>query len=671
MAESSISTPRILTTTIPKNSAVSTPRILTTAIIKKSSISTPRILCTVVPSTNKAYYYDTSVKTTKDITQNHDTAVRVRQDISQNHDTNLKATADLVKYLDTYTITKTDISIYCDVALELQAKDLQAYFYDTALKINEIVQHSYDTAINTKADISRYYDTAIATKADISRYYDTVLNIVERQEITYYCDTRIKTDKLITTHSDTAVSIPHNTTIQPDNTPTNPFEPSPQAEKSGVVSISINLNELSLSDSFSMETTQNINVLDTISGKILDFPYMYKVSETQQQEAVTTAKGMYDVDEILYKSINYAAGNQTHTLQEHAQYIAGALGKSLVFCCDNFTHSGKWTGDGQTYNSIISSLFGWSASIPHRAINVFLRAKDNSLNVIQRGQENKVTDISKTAYTRPVINRTLERTMINYSSSTSNGHDQGWGLYIEPLPFWGSLTFGDSVCSYESGYLRSEQNQDGTTSYDYVGDGFGEAKYLSRKTIQHSDGSVTVTTYNYEHAKSGVLVLGSETETTTDKDGNETVRKTIHAPLGAGFYGTSVYIDGEFQGSSISTGSPACTASRYLTSQESLTLGGANYGDSDGNPLGKGNVLKETLDLPTTDEDTIKAYLNQIKWLNRRIKETVSLDIYNFNHILDFSERIKFKNNTYYLQSNQITQTTKELKQSITIVRWL
>ena len=664
------STPIVLKTAVKKDSAISTPLILTTAVKKDSAISTPRILCTVVPSTDKKYYFDTAVKTNQDITQSHDTALKVQSDILQSNDTCIKTASDKVQRYDTALKTKTYIVKQYDVALELQPKDLKSYYYDTAITIQRDISHSYDTKLQTATDIKPKYDTYAITKSDLARYYDTLLNAVAPTKVTKYYDTVAKTNKPIKTYSDTLLSIPHDTTITTDATSNNPFRPSKQVQKSGVVSLSLSLQEMSLTDSFTMETTNDINILDSINGNILDFPYLYKVSETSQQDRTITAKGMYDVDELLYKSINYKNGSTTHTLRDHAGYIAGALGKRLVFACDNFMHSGKWVGEGQTYNSIISSLFGWSSSIPHKAINVFLRAKDNSLNVIQRGHEQKTVDITSTAHTRPTVNRSIERTMISYSSSSSSGNNQGWGLYIEPLPFWGSLTFGDSVCSYESGYLRSEENSDGTTTYDYMGDGFGENKYLSRKTIRHADGSTTVTTYNYEKSKSGVLVLGTETETTTDKDGNETVRKTVHAPLGNGFYGTSVYVDGEFQGSSISTGSPACVASRYLTNQESITLGGARYGDNGGNPLGKGNVLKESVDIPTTDTSVIQNYISQIKWLNRRIKETVSMDIYNYGHVIDFTDRVKFRGNTYYLVSNTVTQTTRELKQSINLVRW-
>ena len=650
-------------------SSISTPRILATAIVKKSSISTPRILVTVVPSTDTSYYFDTSIKANKDINANYDTNLKVQKSINQHYDTNTAVKADKVQYYDTNTNINADIVQYFDTNISIESKDKKSYYYDTYTSVKADATRLFDTSISIHKDINVNYDTNVKTTKTINKYYDTKVKAITAETVIQYYDTNIKVNAEAIYFYDTVVNSPHDTTIHTDPTPTNPFIPVKQQEKSGVVSVSITLQELTLADSFSMDTTDNINILDYVQGTILDFPYLYRVGETSQQDRIISLKGMYDVDEILYQSINYNFGNQTHTLKEHAEKIANALGKRLVYHADNFQHSQKWIGDGQTYESIISSLFGWSSSIPHKAINVFMRAKDNSLNVIQRGQEQTTIDITSTAHTRPIINRSLERTMINYSNSNGAGHDQGHNLYIEPLPFYGTLKMGDAVCTYVSGYLYSETNEGDTTFYDYTGDGFGKNRYLYRKTTNHADGSTTITTYNYSKTKSGVMVLGSETETTKDTNGNETTRKTVHAPLGGGFYGTSVYIDGEYQGSSIGTGSPASVASRYLTNQESITLGGANYGDND-NPLGNGNMLTESVNVPTTDKSVINSYLNDLKWLNRRIKEVVTMDIYNYNHVIDFTERVRFKGNEYYLQSNNITQTTKELKQSIILVRW-
>ena len=107
-----------------------------------------------------------------------------------------------------------------------------------------------------------------------------------------------------------------------------------------------------------------------------------------------------------------------------------------------------------------------------------------------------------------------------------------------------------------------------------------------------------------------------------------------------------------------------------MRNQESITLGGARYGESNNNPLGTGNRLKETIDIPTTDETTLNYYLNELKNLNRKIKEVITMDIYNYSHVVDFTDAITFKGNNYYLDSNTISQTPTELKQSVQLVRW-
>ena len=40
------------------------------------------------------------------------------------------------------------------------------------------------------------------------------------------------------------------------------------------------------------------------------------------------------------------------------------------------------------------------------------------------------------------------------------------------------------------------------------------------------------------------------------------------------------------------------------------------------------------------------------------------------NPAVDFSERVRFRGHEYYLVSNAVSQTTKELKQSVQLVRW-
>lgn len=535
----------------------------------------------------------------------------------------------------------TRFSLYADLLLDIKKSGMKKYsFYcDTIM----LCKYHYVLNEDMKAILGCSYSLCSDTKAVI--------------------------EKVFSDNCDTCLKKPYNTTFIPANTgkPSSPFVIPSQKSKHGMVSMRISLNELTLSDSFELETTYPMDVLDAISGRILDYQYSYAVGEVDWQDMTTTATGMYDVDRLLYMPIKYSAGSRQHKASYHAEKIAGALGKHLHIDIDDFTHSSTWVGNGQTYESIISSLFGWTSAIPHKQINAFIRAADNSFNVIQRGHERKTTDVTDTHHTRPQYHRELVRTL--WSGRSGNGTvSTVQNINVEPIPFSGTITFGDSMCTYASGYLVAETANGDRSEYSYEG-GTETGMYLSKKNIIHSDGSSTKIAYDYNLGASGVKILGQEKEITYDKDGKvKSKRLTVHAPLGNGFYGTSVYVDDEYQGSSISTGSPSGAASRYMRNEESITLGGAMYAGS--NDDNDGNSLIDEANFPVEETEILKSLTAELRWLNRRIKETVSMDIYNYGHALDFFEKIRFRGHDYFLVSNDITQTTRELKQSIVIVRW-
>lgn len=529
-----------------------------------------------------------------------------------------------------------------------------------------------DSLRNLQKKFSIFADVINTAKRGFSIYADSELRITSKK-VQPFCingDMAVSYQCCFFLFSDSCLKRPYNTTFIPANTEIlpSPFVIPAQKPKSGMVSMKISLNELTLSDSFEMETTYPVDVLDAVSGQILDYKYSYVIGETDWQDMTITASGMYDVDRILYMPIKYSAGSKKHKAGYHAQKIAGALSKKLNIAIDDFTHSSTWVGNGQTYESIISSLFGWTSEIPHRQINVFLRAADNSINIIQRGHEAKITDISNTHHTRPHFHRELVRTMWSGRSTNGGGIAVVNNINVEPMTFSGTISFGDSSCSYVSGYLVTETSNGNRSTYSYVG-GSETGMYLSKKNITHADGGHTDITYRYNTGASGVKVLGEEKEITYDKNGKlQSQRLTVHAPLGNGFYGTSVYVDDEYQGSSISTGSPSGVASRYMRNEESITLGGARYSSS--NDSDDGNSFIEEANFPVEESEILKGLTRELKWLNRRIKETVTVDIYNYDHVLDFFEKIRLFGCDYFLVSNEISQTTRELKQSIAIVRW-
>ena len=61
----------------------------------------------------------------------------------------------------------------------------------------------------------------------------------------------------------------------------------------------------------------------------------------------------------------------------------------------------------------------------------------------------------------------------------------------------------------------------------------------------------------------------------------------------------------------------------------------------------------------------------ELKWLNRKIKETVSLNVYNFEHIIDFNDRIILNGKEFFVSSNSVKTTSRIYnEQSLTLVRW-
>ena len=646
---SSLNQPAAFASVTPVKSLVKSPKLFATVNKSKTVIGSPRVFVSV---TEGSPVFSLSC----------DTRNAVIKDFAINGDVLLANVENAVLMADSCRNLTAACEIYADSSItftrpgEAVPFNMQA---DSKCRVLKSYKIYADSTVRSRRE---------AEPVDFDMQFDSLLII--RQGFSIKGDGIRNVQRPFSLFFDSCLKMPYDTTFIPANTdePSSPFIIPPQKAEYGMVSMKISLNELTLSDSFEMETTYPVNVLDAISGMIFDYRYSYVIGETDQQDMTITASGMYDVDRILYMPMKYSEGSIKHKAGYHAKKIAGALGKKLNIAIDDFTHSSTWVGNGQTYESIISSLFGWTSEIPHRQINVFLRAADNSLNIIQRGHEAKITDISNTHHTRPHFHRELVRTMWSGRSANGGGIAVVNNINIEPMPFSGTISFGDSSCSYVSGYLVSETSNGNKSTYSYVG-GSETGMYLSKKNITHSDGGHTDITYSYNIGASGVKILGEEREITYDKKGKvQSQRLTVHAPLGNGFYGTSVYVDGEYQGSSISTGSPSGVASRYMRNEESITLGGARYSSS--NDSDDGNSFIEEANFPVEESEILKGLTRELKWLNRRIKETVTVDIYNYDHVLDFFEKIRLFGYDYFLVSNEISQTTRELKQSIAIVRW-
>ena len=344
----------------------------------------------------------------------------------------------------------------------------------------------------------------------------------------------------------------------------------------------------------------------------------------------------------------------------------------------------------------------------------------------------------------------------NPNDDPSNPNDPITDYQVEylPQPFSGTISFEDNGCSttlrYSQGLLMREENYtenakatlDSSVSYAYeeifpadmteisisvqksINPNFYGDFYLFEKNLRSTARSYEdkgdentlketsqsgKTEYRYLRTGNGEVYLSSEYEETTtvtyetDEKGNTEqtddktdVRETFHVPIGNGWYGQSVYLNGESQGSNVSQGKPGNKVSQYMTAEVQKTFSNAiititepnpNYDDGDDDD----DDDKEDYDdwrrklapiadtsFPVRELNLLRELTSDLLWLNRKIEETVTVDLISkiidgvpkINHIVDFTQRIKFNGAEYYLVSNKISFTPRKLIQKLQLIRW-
>ena len=452
----------------------------------------------------------------------------------------------------------------------------------------------------------------------------------------------------------------------------------------GIRSFSMVLGELTLSDTFQLETVQPMNIDDEVQGQIFDYHFHFLVEETSQRDLVQTVKGMYSKDALLYTAINATVSELN--VSYYARQIATALGLEVNMVCDDFIPSQNFENAGMTYQDMISALFGWTSKLPQRQINVFIRG--NTLNIIQRGLEKSVVDISDWPHSRPTIERKLVRS-IWHSNNNEDPDNQAHNEEDDaPIPFTGTISHEDISYTYDNGYLVREKNEDGETTYSYQNEydhkGNLTGKYVSRKETRNKDGSMSEVEYVYAATANNIYLFKERERSKEPKDTPsymdewDSERITYHAPIGYGWYATTVYEDGERVGSSLSQGAPGGKASQYTIDQSALGLGShySSYYDGDGAYVPFSSLIDT--EFPVVGDEYLWILTQAIEWLNRKVQETVTVEIQanirdgvpDVEHIVDFTERIRFDGNEYFLMSNSVELTPRSLRQVIKMTRW-
>jgi len=529
----------------------------------------------------------------------------------------------------------------------------------------------------------------------------------------------------------------------------------PAAEElsDGLQSITVNITEGQLWDNCQMVLARgNIGINEAVSGHIFDYDYTMLAENTSTTGIMETVGLMTSVDEILYRSIKYSAGNEkrkqaklesimktvaekddkgrTKQVQKdsgfkrivyeevntgqgyllasvHAAQIASALGLQLVARFDDFTPNISVDEDGMvthtTYQAIMQQVFGWTSEVPHRYIHFYIR-KD-TLYIIQRGKESNTVDLSECKCTVHTTERRLLRTAWSDDADDSSK--------LEHLDMPENLDYSDAPEQPNANDYVKELPL--TVTYmDIIGAGDSAADYPEYTERQCGTKKIE-SHYDYER-KSTSTNMTREIQTITDEDGNKREIEVIHGD--SGYDGWNVVgakeVGGEEEeclGSMLVRKHSDDTITSYENRRNFMiklteVFAGTKRGMDEESRNAYNEARKEYMKayqqwleehyeqyqaaiqntllehvadsinqsiLYTGNEKVFARFLElELKAMNRKTEETITVTVYDLEHIIDYDDKIIFNGATYFLQSNTFTRNATTVnQQDLHLIRWV
>lgn len=565
---------------------------------------------------------------------------------------------------------------------------------------------------NTKMPLVSRYDFCRSIRKNFEKIFDIKRNVVAIRKIfadlarfikysgNLESDTLRNVIKSVQIDCDMARTIPRQIMISPIES----VGEIPEANNvtDGTQSIEINLSAQQLTDQINYTSTISADIMEQFQGKYLDYVFDVRIEQVKRKGVLYSYQCCSDIDELLYKQLDYKIPDNErwhrtdgkdyfgHPLPEseqarkkaqasepqvglasvHIQKISETLGKNPIMYFDDFVSTVDVEAGGATYQDLIGNIFGWTSRVPTMLINVFLRG--NNLFVVQRGREPNTIDLTNSKHTLPIVTKELVRTSwgANVWSKTETRERNpkmvfaGYDFAPDPSPSaGGSGSDTDKATGYEydeDGLVKQSEKEEGSTktitNYTYVT--IGKRKYLAKEeTSIYEKGALvdtTVTTHTYlgqgqSHSQTydsgGDYLGGSVGQNIGDDRVTPFTERGLMYKIGLYTYdenGNKKYIQ-------------RINLEKKYTEEERTIYGLALFDAS----------------FPVHGDEMLQEITNTINWLNRRTKETVSMTIYDYPHLIDFTDRIVFGGGVYFLESNTATKTSRIVnQQNISMVRW-
>ena len=465
-----------------------------------------------------------------------------------------------------------------------------------------------------------------------------------------------------------------------------------------IQSVTLTIEEHTISDKMDIKLV-GVNYMpkDSVRGKFLDYPYnMMILSTTQDKDGIVqTISALYDYYKFNMSryDIDIYGDDVTPSAAQIISRVASSLGYKSYINITNFTPSTTGQKNNKVQNpypSILSDIIGWTQQLPWREINIFLHG--NTLYAIQRGNEPNVVDMTGRHITRPNITRTIfsgnaeigvfqymygkgsKLTITDELSEYGKKLREGVWKNFHSLPGvsydqFGNITHYYGTVNYkESGESYDEvRNAEFDVSYTYDGDGNITSK--TETTTVFGSGNVVIDTWTntenyadnrntfYTLANGDDAIIGTHPGRPSNVFNPGWTERITFSRSGGQTYFVFNRMD---------------AYGNYIGQEE---VNGDNVGSTPF-PLYTGGSVMDYLEGGYYNEQ--QRYFNDLKNHVGMIQETLTFDIVDpvahgdtsGIHVIDLRDKIRMDGKIYYLVRNVVSMTSKQLKQSLEIVRW-
>lgn len=627
-------------------------------------------------------------------------------------DENYYIQRNVEKSLQAYYSTKRDLSIGTAIAVQYDIKRYISNFEINNSIAKRIIDKTMTISYDVQRDLAQYI--SIVSDFDLKRYVYKHISLSSdtfRKQgylTKWNFSTKVIQNGSIEIKFDTLAQALKNISWQNGQVV--------QPKGMRLINAAISIQENTISDNISMDLMfGSMLPKDRISGNILDYYYDFMVKTTSITDKKLSITSMtawkilthslvrypdFDKDgKIVVDRDNSSNGSQPHINSSgtnigghttiifgvsggvddskreptakasvHFKYLANILGLEPVIMFDDFTPSNGCANQSATCIDLISNFFSWSKEIPWHQINVFIR--DKKIYALQRGHEINIVDITDIPHTRPVIQQ--EPIMIYKAMAILLNKNVGYEV---------DLDIEDS----------DDDNNDNNDNLLYFETGSADNEIIydiynrpAMQIINNADGSQEVIKFDYNTNARQI----NENHTVLKNGKKNDSYNVYHTDLGHRHAITSKSdISGVIENAIANTNNVLGLNNiphHSIIITPSLGEYHSNYlyqlNDTYGNSK-KYSSSEENDTLPFSIEDSSlnNKYFKEIsEYCNQRIKETVTLDlitsvnngISEYKHIIDFRDKIILAGCEYYLVSNNVSISPKELKQSLVLVRW-